>query len=1179
MREADGDATKMGQLRDICETRQDAFQDVRQFDKLNDFVQGYYQDRFDFTSNTSNPIAQPARITEARITKVTDREVTRDVRTTPAVPPRSWYRDPLNITGHAEAGATVEFYNASQPGRPVIGDMQADSNGKFRFELTDETLFNYGDQIGIRVRDASGDASEAVVVPTEPFRLDRLTTHWRQGSTIIRTDNTATLTALNPNHDTRNPFFQQDKVDLTFTPPATHDAPHVLEFIGKDDSVEPNSTLTVKVGNEEYTTKADKFGKFGLKVFGFQPGDHLKLEIKDVNGRGIDMNYQVPTVTLNMQELANGITRPPSSRRPSGMDQVVGEGPPWVKINAPQVTVPHGAVMIKNKTTDEVFEIKANENGDISAALGGIDNFDVLEMAARDAKGNLSETAEVAVMLPEKVRRFGSFLVPAEAMNQAQPNIASVLAAIEGPPQDVEVNGTPMPGGPFLGMPDIAGMPPFGQLAVIKEGKVVQYMRADKAGKLEGLLRGVHVGDQLNFQVLDAAGRKFPQELRGWTVPGPGQTNEVPAHHITQEDRTLESALEEIGKGTLDLIDPWLTNFEIKTGTNALPATSVPLEYSREFFGNDADANKNEAKFDYFPPAVLEKMGMLQSLGGAGQMSDATLSMTENAGTKTISLAFMRNGSSNLRRHSIGVDYVMGRVNRGQPNSHFQIPQHLEELTQGLQAALAFVGAAYVQGKEPGNMEYDRAMGAVKTYLYVFDRLAVDNPAEADAIKDAAKAAFPDGGFPFEMLNRFQVPPEGHDASDLLERGKAGAGAMSVMDARLSAMGKLGVSSVGQADPGARMAPTVESATILVKNPSERGGTYSEPLRVRGRATPGDIVQIYNMSSANKTLLAEAVVGPDGTYDIVNGARDLKMGDQLGIMSVTQDGKKSPMMVAPTDSYFYNGHPANAQPVNRDERPPFFKAGDTEMKNTSYDENGKVRDGGPFWQLTGEELSVEPFSSLTVTTRTPDGEEHVVKAKVDGEGRFDLEFAAAPRSNVSIMIADKNGNRAGSQLRTPGLADSVQTGDALRDASNGVVTFHLDGGVEVRGVVVASSAADSNSRVDDTIIEDSDRVDDFVDVRLNQRYSYTDDGGTAREKDIRFKLKIPAEFADDFVSLYGDSIRLSSPSMESINYPGNPAIEMRMVGDAQILDRDFGMPNMGGDPDGAPTDSDSGSTP
>jgi hypothetical protein len=1147
MREAQGDPAKMEQLQTICETKQSAFQDIRQFDKLNDFVQGYYQDQFDFTANTSNPMAQPARVTEARITKVTDTERNIDVRP-PAPPPRSWYRDPLNITGHAEAGAKVEFYNASQPNRPVIGDMEADADGKFRFELTDETLFKYGDQIGIRVIDGSGDASEAIVVPTEPFRLDRVTTNYRRGSTLLRTDRTATLTAMGANHDTRNPFFQQDRVNLSFTPPATHDAPHVMEFVGGDDSVEPNSTLTVKVGNDEYTTKADKFGKFGLKVFGFQPGDHIKLEIKDINGKGVDVDYQVPTVTMNMQNFSNGIKRPPSSRTPSGMDQVVGDGPPWVKVDAPGVTVPHGAVIIENQTTGEVMELKANENGDINAALGGVDNFDVLEMVARDAKGNLSEHAEVSVMLPEKVRRFGSFLVPAEAMNQAQPNIASVLEAIEGPPQDVEVNGEKLKGGPFLGMPDIAG---------------IQYMRADKAGKLEGLLRGVNVGDQLNFQVLDAAGRTFPVELHGWQVPGAGQSNDVPAQDIRPEARTLNSALGEIGNGTLDLIDPWLTNFEIKTGAAKTPGTSVPLEYSREFFGDKANRDKNEAKFDFFPPAVLQKMGFTNT----SNISETSLKMDENSGTKRLTMSH-----TGGRTFSVGVDYVMGRVNLGQPNSHIAIPQHLAHLTEALKSALGFVGLAYAQGKEPGNMEYDRAMGAAKTVLYVFDRLAVDNPAEKQAIIDAAKAAIPDGGFPFEILGNYQVPPEDHDPNTN-ERGKAGAGALSVMDARLSALGKLGVGSVGQADPGARMAPTVESATIIIPGSASRnaGNVYTSPLRIRGRATPGDIVQIYNMSSANKTLLAEAVVGPDGTYDIVNGARDLKHGDQLGVMSVTRDAKKSPMIVVPTDGYTYTGRPENAVPIKSDQRPPFFKAGATELKNVSYEDNGKVREGGPFWKLTGEELSVEPFSSIRLTSTTPDGAKHEIKAKVDGEGRFDLEFAGAPRTQFTVAVTDRNGNSSGTTMRTPGLADSLQTGNAAADEANGVMTFHLPDGVTVRGVVTASSAGQNSTRVDETLINDSERGDDFVDVRLSQKYSYVDDSGRESSRDYHFKLKIPAENAKDFSSRYGDSIRLSSSSMEILPVPGNPQYEMRMVGDATVMDRDFGMPNMsGGDPDGAP---------
>ena len=206
-----------------------------------------------------------------------------------------------------------------------------------------------------------------------------------------------------------------------------------------------------------------------------------------------------------------------------------------------------------------------------------------------------------------------------------------------------------------------------------------------------------------------------------------------------------------------------------------------------------------------------------------GRIEEASLKMDENAGTRRLTMRF-KGGRTN----TLGVDYVMGRVNWGDPNQHIVVPDHLEQMTQGLQSALAFVGLAWAQGKEPGNMEYDRAMGAVKTFLYVFDRLAVDNPTEKDAIKEAAKAAFPDGGFPFELLSNYQVPPEGHDPN-LNERGKAGAGALSVMDARLAAMGKLGVGTVGQADPGARMAPTAITSVVakMASNSAPLSNSFS----------------------------------------------------------------------------------------------------------------------------------------------------------------------------------------------------------------------------------------------------------------------------------------------------------------------------------------------------------------
>ena len=70
----------------------------------------------------------------------------------------------------------------------------------------------------------------------------------------------------------------------------------------------------------------------------------------------------------------------------------------------------------------------------------------------------------------------------------------------------------------------------------------------------------------------------------------------------------LTECLGQLGKGTLDLHDDWLTPFTIQSGAVALPETNVPLHYRRQFFGDDKKGAKTEATFDYFPPRILEKL-------------------------------------------------------------------------------------------------------------------------------------------------------------------------------------------------------------------------------------------------------------------------------------------------------------------------------------------------------------------------------------------------------------------------------------------------------------------------------------------------------------------------------------------------------------------------------------------
>lgn len=92
---------------------------------------------------------------------------------------------------------------------------------------------------------------------------------------------------------------------------------------------------------------------------------------------------------------------------------------------------------------------------------------------------------------------------------------------------DVVVAGQKKPGGPFLPLTGLPKLPPHAVLEVVKDGAVVQALRADGDGVLAGMLRGVHVGDALSFRLRDAAGRLFPARVDGFVVPDGKVTSTV----------------------------------------------------------------------------------------------------------------------------------------------------------------------------------------------------------------------------------------------------------------------------------------------------------------------------------------------------------------------------------------------------------------------------------------------------------------------------------------------------------------------------------------------------------------------------------------------------------------------------------------------------------------------------
>jgi len=1119
---------------------------------MQQFIQDWACDKFELRPNTDNRIPQKPTISEARITKVQDQVV--DVVTTPPAPPVSpgRYRDPLHITGVAEPGAKVEVYNASEPGRPVIASVRADATGKFRIELTDETKFNFGDQMGVVTVDGSGGKSRPVIVPTEPFMVTNTTTTFRpyRGGPVSRTDQTSTMQALQRTHDVRDPFYQAGKVTTTSTEPRAAGEPWTMTINGADDAIEPNSTVSVKIAGEVFTTKVADDGSFALKVSGFLPGEVLNLEVRDLNGRGIDKQMTVPHLRNEHASIAAGMFVAPTMTAPTGGREVIGSEPPWVAFKAAEVTVPFGAVVIKNTTTGDVFELSADDKGSINAAVGGISDFDVLQVATRDANGNFSEGTTSMVVMPDK--SYGNYLVPTVGLAGGKtPALDKVLEAITGPPNDlfIKKGSTEVkdPRGPFLAMPDVKGLPPHGQLAVVRDGKVVQTLRADDKGVVKGYLRGVNVGDRLDFRVLDAAGRRFSAEVVGFEVPGVGKKTTIAAEnrHTPSDALGMKDCLALVGTGKLDVEHAWVQPFMVGAQQNPPKANDFKLHYAPLVFAGLPSPNvptgTPQQLIEQLPAALAQKFGVGQAI---------TMRVQDNNGTQMLSIS---DGQSST---TVGVDFVVGTVNAGgfsQPLTQANLPQ----LTQGLKMSLALAAAAYDQGKEPGDLVYDRAISSAKTILFALDKFALANPTLVSEAQAAAIAGVPTD-FPFELFAHDRVPPDTQQRPLADVTAGKRSSTMSLIEARQAALGRVETKPT----PQALNAPRVDVAAIM------KGGQHGHASAavVRGRGTPGDIVQVFNVSAGRNVLVGEALVQPDGRYELI-AAGGTAHGDQLGVVGLSPDGKqRSRMNVVPTDAYSFDGVNVNtARPHSGrvDGRPPHVHPAAFTIANTSYDAKGAVKAGGPFWGLTSAEMGVEPNATVSVTGQKPDGSTVTITARADDQGRFAMEFPFPARRPVSIQVTDHNGTGASVMLHTPALTDTaVVSGDRAADAASGVVTIKIGDNL-VKGVVVDSTMGGSRNGI---AIADHDRGDGLVDMIISQPYSVQYANGVNAQT-VSFRIKVTAAEAKKLSVGINDQITVEGAVLDDLNFDRGDGdvsrafLSAQRSGQARVVDRDYLIAN------------------
>ena len=744
MQEARTDPKAQAQLQQLVDQRPADFEDAAQVDHCHQLLAELSKDTFQIVPNRQTGALGKPEVLEARITKVKDEARRVDITPPPPAPP-VYRQDPLNVTGHAPAGSKVELYNASIPGRPALGSVVADANGAFNYELTDETKFKFGDQIGVRLSGRDGQQGRPLIVPTEPFLItNTVTTYFTRSGGVendVRTDYASAQVALDKKTDERPPFFQQSLVKPKLDVPSVVEQPYLFTIIGGDDAVEPNASLKVTVGNDVFQTKSDDMGQFALKVSGVIPGQRLSIEVRDLNGNGIDIPARVPPIALPQQQLIAGMS---SS----------SEG---LRVNALGLVPPGGALIARNASTGVVSELAADKNGKLDGVVKGINTFDAFEVAVRDVNGHVSEQAALLVAVPQM--KVGT-VIAASSLNTREPDLVSALQNLSGPPVDLVVNGQKKPGGPFLPLPTLPQLPVHAILEVIKDGAVVQSLRADVGGKLnDAMLRGVHVGDALSFRLRDAAGRLFPTEIKGFVVPD-GKCASKVSGHVPARLQPLDATA--IGTGSLTVDPSWLAPARVVVGK------MIPTDFQQRH----AIVSQVGGALINTPPVDF----MAQHFPEQKLVDGATLLVQQQAGKKLITIEV----PGTVGRETFGYDDITGDL-------HNVSEQKLPALKQALSQALAIVGAAYAQGKEPGDVSYDRALGAAKTLMFVLDRFAVQNPASAQAAKQVALDVLGSKPFVFEITPRDVV---GAGRTEAIEAPTSQS--LTLLQTRTLAMGAIG---------------------------------------------------------------------------------------------------------------------------------------------------------------------------------------------------------------------------------------------------------------------------------------------------------------------------------------------------------------------------------------------------
>ena len=336
-----------------------------------------YSGKNDIVTNISNPAPKEPIVVGARVIKPRIMD-----QGSPAG------RDPIEVEGKAEPFSRVEIRNASMPGAPVIGTIQADKNGNFKFISRDESKFLHGDQLYVRSIDQGGAQSTDALAKTCAYELQIWTVQPRE-----------VLVELPHATHTRPPFLDMSKTKSESKPIGPKDKEQVHTISGAPGSSEPNAI--VRVTNQRgkvFEAATNKDGSFQLNVGEITPGETLTAMVIDTNGITTQQMFQTPALRFDSGKLLSTSNGVPFQRF-DGKGAPDSDGP-FLRFAAEGAVNPHASVKVTNNSTGESFTVTASETGALDFEARRVHAGDSLSFVVTDPAGNVAPNAIENYVVP-----------------------------------------------------------------------------------------------------------------------------------------------------------------------------------------------------------------------------------------------------------------------------------------------------------------------------------------------------------------------------------------------------------------------------------------------------------------------------------------------------------------------------------------------------------------------------------------------------------------------------------------------------------------------------------------------------------------------------------------------------------------------------------------------------------